>query len=375
MSPLHAIAPRRLAAISTAVLLLHLALLEFAPATFSFDEPLQTKPFLTRSVVRASQAPVPAVPATPAVLAKLSPAPAVARLHPLTPVAAPQPSAPEAAASQAAAETVHPVPVVVAAAATATPVAGPAPAEPAAASPALPLPAAAQGAVSAAQAGSELPQRPPVLRVPASARLKYRVLGEFRGLPQTATAELHWQHDGHGYEARLSVGVLLRSRVQTSRGSIGQDGLMPERFSDKSGSERAAHFVRAPGGQTGQVIFSANTPGVALSAGAQDRLSVLLQLAALLAGEPARYSGGVTLQVVGARESDIWVFKVEGSETLELPYGRLASLKLTRSPRREYEQKVEVWLGTEMGYLPVRVRITEPNGNFLDQQLSSLDTP
>ncbi len=362
------------------MLLLHLAFLKFAPANFSFDEPLQTKPFLTRSVL-AGQAP--AVPVAPAAVARVSPAPvlkaetpapAAVRVAPPAPAA--QASAPEGPASLALAETVFPAPGSVPAAAPHAPAIGSSPIDRSTAGSATlasALPAAPSG-TEAASPGSETPQWPVTLLVPASARLKYRVQGEFRGLPQSAAAELHWQHDGHSYEARLSVGILLRTRVQTSRGSIGSRGLMPSRFSDKSGSERAAHFERSPDGHSGQVIFSANTPAVALSAGAQDRLSALLQLAALLAGEPSRYRG-ITMQVVGARESDVWSFKIDGAEMLDLPYGRLASLKLTRSPRREYEQKVEVWLATGMGYLPVRVRITEPNGNFLDQQLSSIETP
>ena len=53
----------------------------------------------------------------------------------------------------------------------------------------------------------------------------------------------------------------------------------------------------------------------------------------------------------------------------------MATLKLTRKPRREYDQKVEVWFAPSLGFLPVRNRITQANGDFVDQQLKSVARP
>jgi hypothetical protein len=49
------------------------------------------------------------------------------------------------------------------------------------------------------------------------------------------------------------------------------------------------------------VVVSNNTPSVMLLAGAQDRLSVLMQLGALLAGDPPRYPPG---SVIAARSAE-----------------------------------------------------------------------
>jgi len=49
----------------------------------------------------------------------------------------------------------------------------------------------------------------------------------------------------------------------------------------------------------------------------------------------------------------------------------LATVKLTRKPRREFDQKVEVWYAPSMGWLPVRNRVTDANGDFVDQQLKA----
>ena len=51
----------------------------------------------------------------------------------------------------------------------------------------------------------------------------------------------------------------------------------------------------------------------------------------------------------------------------------MPTLKLTRSPRKEYDIKVELWLAPGMDYVPVRLRLTQPNGDSVDQQWSSTD--
>jgi hypothetical protein len=171
----------------------------------------------------------------------------------------------------------------------------------------------------------------------------------------------------------LSFGAFGLNRVQTSRGEVTDDGLAPVRFSDKYRSEVAAHFVR----DKGKVSFSANTPDAPLLAGAQDRLSVVVQLAAMFAGDPDRFppASTITLQIVGPRDADTWLFTVEDDETLSLPGGQQPTRKLVRNPRREFDQKVELWLAPALGYLPARIRITEANGDYIDQKWLNSEPP
>jgi hypothetical protein len=200
--------------------------------------------------------------------------------------------------------------------------------------------------------------------LPASVKLVYRV--EANKFPYRLRSELLWQQHERTYQARLGISAFGLSRVQTSRGKIDPSGLAPERFSDKSRSEVAAHFNRAQG----LVSFSANTPSVPLQPGAQDRLSVLIQLAALVASAPQRFLPGTTLRVqtIGPREGDLWLFTFGDMEALELPGGPQQGLKLIRQPRQTYDQKLEVWLAPGLAYLPARIRITEANGDYVDQK-------
>ena len=206
-----------------------------------------------------------------------------------------------------------------------------------------------------------------VLRVADSVRLLYDVAGEAKGFPYRAHSELLWQQDGQKYDARLEVKVfLLGSRSQTSTGRITADGVAPNRFADKARSEQAAHFER----DQGRIVFSANTPSAALLPGAQDRVSVMFQLAAMFAGEAQRYPAGsdIAVPTVGPRDAEVWHFTVGETETLKLPGGSLPGLRLTRQPRSAYDQRLELWLAPGMGYLPVRLRMSQDNGDFVDQQ-------
>ena len=49
------------------------------------------------------------------------------------------------------------------------------------------------------------------------------------------------------------------------------------------------------------------------------------------------------------------------------------AVRLTRAPRKEYDVKVELWLAPGAAYAPVRLRLTQPNGDWVDQQWSSTD--
>lgn len=210
--------------------------------------------------------------------------------------------------------------------------------------------------------------------IPPSARLTYAVKGEVKGFPYYVNGELAWAHDGKTYTARMEIShFLLGSRVQTSTGQLTDHGLEPTRFGDKVRSEVAAHFER----EKNKVSFSANTPDAPLLAGAQDQLSIFMQMAAMLGGEPGRFPQGSTLsfQAIGPRSAESWVFTVGASEKLVLPGGELQALRLWRDPSGEFDPKVEIWLAPELGYLPVRIRLTQANGDFVDQQWRATQKP
>lgn len=380
--------PRRpLLLLTAAVLALHWLVLAGLPRQWHQPAAPAPQVFSTRTLAAAPPAAAPAAPRAPSA----APPPRRAPARP-KPAAAPSAAAPDSApAASGAAPPPESAPVLEDAPAAA-PGAGapdaapeepaPAPAPPAApAAPAAPdsppPPAGPPGALDivppGAAAGASSSAAPPV-RLPAPLRLQFDVSGEAKKFHYNARAELLWQHDGQHYQARQEISVLfLGSRTQTSTGELGASGLLPQRFGDRARNEQAAHFDYAQG----RVTFSANTPAAPLAAGTQDRLSVFIQLGALLAAAPERFPTGTRISIgtVGARTLDVWSFSVEGEETLHLSSGALNALKLQRLPRRDYDQKAELWLAPTLGYLPARIRITQANGDFADLQLRSHAAP
>jgi len=212
------------------------------------------------------------------------------------------------------------------------------------------------------------------VQVPAPVRLKYDVLGEVKGFNYNVSGELLWTVSGEQYDAKLEIrAFLLGSRTQTSRGRLTAQGLEPKRFGDKVRSEVAAHFEY----EQRQVIFSANTPRAELLPGAQDHLSVFVQLASWVQANPKGFAEGsvIELQAVGPRDALLWRFTVQGMERLKLPSGETDALKLTRPPARPFDLSAEVWLAPSLGYLPARIKLTQDNGDFVDQQWVSSSAP
>jgi len=362
--PRRVLAPAGLAALALAVLAAHLLLLIGLPQwTVRPAAPPPVRPLLTRTL------PAPPPPSAP-VAALPKPAPPAARPRPARPRPAPARPAQPAAAPEPAemAVTAEPVPAPL----SDTEV-GPALAQ----APAVPEASAAQApdAGASAPASSEPPTTVGPAIVPGSARLSYKVQAEARQLPYHASAELLWRHDATQYEAHLTISAfLIGSRSQSSVGSLTPQGLAPTRFADRPRrGEQAAHFDHAQG----RITFSTNTPEARLLPGAQDRLSLFLQLGALIAGQPGRFPPGsqLTIQTAGTRDAEPWVLSVEREETLALAGQALPTLKLLRQPRREYDTRIELWLGRTLDYLPVRIRITQANGDFVDQQLSAIERP
>ncbi len=254
-----------------------------------------------------------------------------------------------------------------------------------AAEPALPVPAAA-----AASAGSTLDPRAteppaatrssddetPVYRtlIPPPLTLKY---GLKRGL-LSGSGELSWRPDGDRYEARLEgkvagVGVL----TQVSQGGFDHAGLAPLRFTDQRlrGAARAANFQR----ERGEITFSGPGDVFTLLVGAQDRLSWMIQLAAVVSAEPQRLAvgGKVVMYVVGARaDGAVWVFRSQGAEQVDTDAGPVPAVKFVRESRKPYDTQVEAWLDPARHHLPVRARMLAGNdGDAIELLLHDMLQP
>ena len=203
--------------------------------------------------------------------------------------------------------------------------------------------------------------------VPDSTDLRYEGKGlEGSFFRYNGTGTLHWQHDATGYQARLEIMALgMRIRTMSSTGEITSHGLQPDHFDDVP---RSASWTTRFQRDKGLITFSSGSDSQPLQPGAQDKLSALLQLGVMLSEDPSRATAGNTIrfQAADAQRADNWLFQVSGAEKLDLPAGPLNAIKLTREPTPDNGQKLEVWLAPTVSYLPVRLRITENGGSFID---------
>ncbi|MFN4004570.1 MAG: DUF3108 domain-containing protein [Hylemonella sp.] len=347
---------RWLLALALAVLL-HLLVLGWLP----LPQPASDAPQVLHPLIYSSPpAPEPATPQRPA------PAP---RPRPAAPAPTLPPVAAAAAASPPPAAPAEPPP----AAAPTDAASAPAP-QPLASAPAAAAPAASAPQVTAG-AGVPPPDTPqPPLQVPSSIRLDYQLYGELSRLPYHASGELLWRHDGRRYEARMEIGAfLLGSRVQSSRGRLASGGLQPERFVDRVRKDRSVEFDPA----RGEIRFSEGAPTQPWADEVQDQLSAFIQLAALLGSAPQAYPPGtqLALTVVSVYGPQAWRFTVEGEEMLTLPGGTLRARKLSRAASAADEPRAELWLAPELGWLPARIRLSQDNGDFIDQQWKGSAAP
>ena len=196
----------------------------------------------------------------------------------------------------------------------------------------------------------ELPVYRTVIPPPLTLRYQMR-RGAFEG-----TGELQWRPHGDRYEARLQgqmAGVIVLT--QTSEGGFDEAGVAPLRFTDQRlrGAVRAANFQR----EAGKISFSGPTVEYPLLMGSQDRLSWMIQLAAVVAAEPQRLQDGgkVVIHVAGARgDSRLWVFRFAGLEAIAAGAGTVRAAHFVREGSDVYDTRVDVWLDPQRHHLPAR---------------------
>lgn len=236
---------------------------------------------------------------------------------------------------------------------------------------AAPCSATAATPAAATPAAAQRKPTPAAPVAPPSARLTFELrYGALRG-----EGILDWRNDGTRYHATLEALALgMRFFSQESNGGFDDQGLAPSNFVERrrSRTEHSAEFRR----DAGVIAFAGKSATYPLVAGAQDRVSWLLQMTARAAAQPAPWAAGtkISMFVVGARgEGDTWEFQVQGPRRVMLPIGRAdRALYLVARRPSDPDQAIEVWLDPARRWLPVRLRQRESGGDTYDFLLSGL---
>jgi hypothetical protein len=233
-------------------------------------------------------------------------------------------------------------------------------------------PTARPGGAAPAAAWADGPSLPLYRgQVPPAATLHFSL----RRAALSGRGQLEWRPGPEGYELMLQGSVLgVRALQQTSRGRWDLGSLAPERFLDtRRGREtRAANFRH----DAGLISYSGPSITYPLVRGAQDRLSWMLHLPAVMEANPALRTVGTELRmfVSGARgDGDVWAFRVLSRDRISVPAGEVPqALHLQRLPRHEHDTQADIWLDPARHHLPVRVRL-QSGEDVLELVLDRLD--
>jgi hypothetical protein len=209
----------------------------------------------------------------------------------------------------------------------------------------------------------------PAQALPASLSIDYRLTSAFAD----GRATYRWQRDGDNYridaeaEAEGFFTLFLEGRiVQESRGTVTGAGLRPARFSEhKPGGPPEGLEFDWPGHQ---VTFDRNGEKKVspLTDNTVDWLSMIFQLAHV----PPK-AESFDMQVFTQRRMYKFRLKVLGVEEIEIPLGRVQALHLRHADPENPKEVVDVWLGVEQHYLPVKLRFPAARNRLMVEQVAT----
>ena len=187
-------------------------------------------------------------------------------------------------------------------------------------------------------------------------------------------AVYNWSRDGDEYritgeaEAVGFFTLFLEGRVlQETRGKITPQGLRPERFTERKPSMATEGLEFDWDG--GKVTFDRNNEKKtdALGGNIVDWLSMLFQTAA----NPPPSSGEYSLDVLTQRKLYRFKLKVLGEEEIDIPLGKVRTLHLRHIDEKDETEVVDVWLGLEQSYLPVKLRYPVAKNRLMVDQVAT----
>lgn len=193
----------------------------------------------------------------------------------------------------------------------------------------------------------------PVEALPANLSISYSLTSSFA----EGRAAYHWSREGDSYtingEAE-AIGFftlfLEGSILQESRGIVTAEGLRPERFTERKPNTAPEGLEFDWPARKVTLDYKAEKTTEELTDNALDWLSMIFQMA----HRPPR-GEAYELRVFTQRKRYKFNLVVLGVEEIEIPLGTVRALHL-RHTDPEDQEIVDVWLGIDQHYLPVKLR-------------------
>lgn len=215
------------------------------------------------------------------------------------------------------------------------------------------------------------------VRLPPSVELQYAVRKVDAKTENTTTTagrgKIRWINQGEHYRIEGDISILFFTLLNfQSEGEVNANGIAPLLYTEKRGTRARTntHFQR----DNKVISFSSSTRQFPRTDDAQDRASILWQLAGIGQGDNENISPATTIdfQVASERAAESWRFLITGIESITLDQGELQTWRFTRIPRPgTFERRLDVWLSPTHNWSPVRIRDTETNGTFTEMSMTN----
>ena len=206
---------------------------------------------------------------------------------------------------------------------------------------------------------------------PSDTRLTYKLGGNYRG-ELHGSARVLWQREGTRYHTAVEMSAgLLASLSFTSQGDITEGGLRPEVYEENVRGRRR-------GVRLGEDVRLNNGDRIARPEAVQDTASQFVELGHRFSTGQVKLVPGAQINFSMARPGGIdeWTYDVIGEETLHLPrLGPVPTLHLKPRPLSKPRGPIsaEIWYAPSLQYLPVRIRITQGNDNYIDLMVDTIE--
>jgi hypothetical protein len=207
---------------------------------------------------------------------------------------------------------------------------------------------------------------------PADTRLSYKVGGYFRG-DISGDAQVQWLRVGDKYEVTVDISIgILASTKMTSQGEIRSEGLHPLAY-EEGGRGPPRRVMMADSG----IVFS-NGNTLQRPQGLQDTASQFVDLSQQFASGRTVLDVGNSVSFPMARPGavDYWTYDVTEKVTLNTPrLGAIEAFHLKPRPLAAPRGNItaEMWFAPSLQYLPVRIRIAMGEAVYLDLLVDKIE--
>ncbi len=208
---------------------------------------------------------------------------------------------------------------------------------------------------------------------PPDTRLTYRLTGNYRG-DLSGSAQVQWQRKESKYQVKLDLKLSGFTVVSlTSQGEVSDAGLLVRSYEEDQviGATRRVGFA-------GDFVQFQDGTQLQRPPAVQDTASQFVELGHRFASGREVLKSGATVSVWLARPGgmDLWIYDVLEEELLpSTEFGPIAAFHLVPRPLAKPRGPItaEMWFAPRLQYLPVRVKITLGDGNFVNLMVDKIE--